>query len=201
VPAILSGAPELREKGNLLEDFLQINGELRRANSAALRQLARQTKPEFLWRGAFLALPGGQVMSSFADRRTYLYQGRKVDEQFHLGFDLASVSRAPVPAGNRGRVVLARDFGIYGNTVVLDHGFGLMSLYAHLSEIGVREGDLVERAQPLGTSGSTGLAGGDHLHFSFLLQGLPVRPIEWWDAHWIRDRLARKLGAALPFEG
>jgi murein DD-endopeptidase MepM/ murein hydrolase activator NlpD len=200
VPAILSATPELREKGNLLDDFLQINGELRRANAATLRELAKSTRGEFLWRGAFLALPGGQVMSSFADRRSYLYQGRKVDEQFHLGFDLASVRRAPVPAGNRGVVVLARDLGIYGNTVVLDHGYGLMSLYAHLSEIGVEEGAEVQRGQTLGASGATGLAGGDHLHFSFLLHGLPVRPVEWWDAHWIADRLERKLGDALPFE-
>jgi len=201
VPSILAGAHDLRDKGNLLENYLQINGDLRRANAAALRELAGKSRPEFLWRGAFLALPGGQVMSSFADRRTYQYQGRKVDQQVHLGYDLASVAHAPVPAGNRGVVVMARDFGIYGNTVVLDHGYGLMSLYAHLSEIAVREGDEVERAQRIGTSGATGLAAGDHLHFSFLLRGLPVRPAEWWDSHWIQDRLKRKLGAVLPFEG
>jgi murein DD-endopeptidase MepM/ murein hydrolase activator NlpD len=59
----------------------------------------------------------------------------------------------------------------------------------------------VERGQALGHSGETGLAGGDHLHFSFLLQGLPVNPLEWWDARWIRDHLAAKLGPALPFSG
>jgi murein DD-endopeptidase MepM/ murein hydrolase activator NlpD len=200
VPSILAGAPELRDQGDALANFLSINGDLRRANAAALRALTIQTQPEFLWRGAFLALPGGQVMSSFADRRTYFYQGREVDRQDHLGFDLASTARAPIPAGNRGIVQMARDFGIYGNTVVIDHGYGLMSLYAHLSEIAVMEGEEVQRAQVLGTSGATGLAGGDHLHFSFLLHGLPVRPAEWWDAHWIRDRLKRKLGDALPFE-
>jgi murein DD-endopeptidase MepM/ murein hydrolase activator NlpD len=140
-------------------------------------------------------------MSSFADRRTYFYRGREVDRQDHLGFDLASVRRADVPAANRGVVVLARELGIYGNAVVVDHGYGLMSLYAHLSSLAVAEGATVERGQVLGTSGETGLAGGDHLHFSFLLQGLPVRPIEWWDTHWLTDRLKRKLGAALPFAG
>jgi murein DD-endopeptidase MepM/ murein hydrolase activator NlpD len=140
-------------------------------------------------------------MSSFADRRTYLYGGREVDRQDHLGFDLASVAKADVPAANDGVVVLAKYLGIYGNAVVVDHGFGLMTLYAHLSSIGVQEGERVKRAQPLGRSGATGLAAGDHLHFSFLLHGLPVRPVEWWDAHWIQDRLKRKLGAALPFGG
>ena len=201
VPAILAGAPELDDKGDLLENFLQINHDLRRANNRTLAELAVKSRPEFLWRQPFLPFPGGQVMSSFADRRTYFYRGREVDRQDHLGFDLASVRRADVPAANRGVVVLARELGIYGNAVVVDHGYGLMSLYAHLSSLAVAEGATVERGQVLGTSGETGLAGGDHLHFSFLLQGLPVRPIEWWDTHWLTDRLKRKLGAALPFAG
>ena len=138
-------------------------------------------------------------MSSFADRRSYVYGGREVDTQTHLGFDLASVARADVPAANDGVVVLAKYLGIYGNAVVVDHGYGLMSLYAHLSSISTEVGASVRRGEPLGRSGATGLAGGDHLHFSFLLQGLPVRPAEWWDSHWIEDRLKRKLGAALPF--
>lgn len=201
VPAILENTPSLTSKGNLLDDYLQINGDLRRANAEELRALAARSRPEFLWRAPFLALPGGQVMSAFADRRTYFYQGREVDRQVHLGFDLASIAKADVPAANGGVVVLARWFGIYGNTVVVDHGYGLMSLYSHLSSIDVAEGDTVGRGTRLGRSGTTGLAGGDHLHFSFLLHGLPVRPIEWWDAHWLTDRLKRKLGDALPYAG
>jgi len=199
VPSILAGAPELDDKGSLIENFLQINRDLRKANGASLRQLAASTKPEFLWRLPFLALPGGQVMSSFADRRTYFFEGREVDRQVHLGFDLASIRHADVPSANRGVVVLARELGIYGNAVVVDHGMGLMSLYAHLSRIAVQEGDTVDRGQVLGQSGETGLAGGDHLHFCFLLHGEPVRPVEWWDTHWIEDRLKLKLGPALPF--
>ena len=122
-----------------------------------------------------------------------------MDQQFHLGFDLASVQNAPVPAANSGVVALARYFGIYGNTVVVDHGYGLMSLYAHLSTASVTPGQEVARGETLGQTGATGLAGGDHLHFTMLLQGLAVNPNEWWDAHWIEDRVARKLGGALPF--
>ncbi len=199
VPAIMSETPSLKDLGTPLDNYLQINGALRRANNQTLRELAATSRPEFLWRETFLPLPNGKVMSHFADRRTYEYQGRAVDHQDHLGFDLASVQHAPVPAGNRGVVVLARFHGIYGNTVVIDHGFGLMSLYAHLSSIAVSEGQTVERGAIVGASGSTGLAGGDHLHYTTLLQGLPVNPVEWWDAHWIQDRLKTKLGAALPF--
>jgi len=134
-------------------------------------------------------------MSAFADRRTYLYQGREVDQQTHLGFDLASVARAEVQAANRGVVRLARYFGIYGNTVVIDHGLGLMTLCAHLSSIDVTEGQRVERGDVIGRTGATGLAGGDHLHFTTLVHGLPVNPIEWWDAKWIRDRITSKIPA------
>jgi murein DD-endopeptidase MepM/ murein hydrolase activator NlpD len=74
-------------------------------------------------------------MASFADRRSYVYRGQTVDQQDHLGLDMAGVSHAPVPASNDGVVVLARFFGIYGNAVVIDHGYGLMSLYGHLSSI------------------------------------------------------------------
>jgi murein DD-endopeptidase MepM/ murein hydrolase activator NlpD len=139
-------------------------------------------------------------MSDFAARRRYMYEGREVDVQDHLGFDLASTAMAPIQSANDGVVVLARYLGIYGNAVVVDHGYGLMSLYGHLSSIAVEEGQSVERGQELGRSGATGLAGGDHLHFSMMLQGMPVDPREWWDSHWIHDRLKLKLGAALPFE-
>jgi murein DD-endopeptidase MepM/ murein hydrolase activator NlpD len=120
-----------------------------------------------------------------------------VDAQTHLGFDLAVVAHTPVPASNRGVVLRARYFGIYGNSVVLDHGLGLGTLYAHLSSIDVKEGQTVERGAVLGRTGATGLAGGDHLHFTTLVRGLPVNPVEWWDAAWIRDRVAAKTGPAV----
>lgn len=184
----------------LLDDYLLINGELRRRNAERLVEIAADSRPAFLWHRAFLQLPGSQVMSPFAVRRTYRYQGKAVDEQVHLGFDLASHRRAEVPASNPGIVLMAEFFGIYGNTVVLDHGYGLMSLYAHLSRIDVSTGQQVERGEVLGRTGATGLAGGDHLHFSMLVQGVPVTPVEWWDGKWIDDHIARKLGDAMPFE-
>ena len=201
VPAILSQSPELSDKGSPLENYLQINRELRRTDNAKLVEMAKASKPQFLWTRPFQPMGSTAVMASFADRRSYVYRGQTVDQQDHLGLDMAGTSRAPVPASNDGVVVLAKFFGIYGNAVVIDHGFGLMSLYGHLSSIDVQEGSTVTRGQVLGRSGDTGLAGGDHLHFAILLHGLPVSPVEWWDGHWIQDRLARKLGAALPYAG
>jgi murein DD-endopeptidase MepM/ murein hydrolase activator NlpD len=201
VPEILSRTPELKEQGSLLEAFLLINRDLRAANAKTLRELAGRSSPSFLWKEAFLPLPGGKVMSAFADRRTYVYEGKEVDQQYHLGFDLAATRNVPVPAANDGTVILARYFGIYGNAVVVDHGYGLMTLYGHLSSIDVTEGTEVKRGATLGRTGATGLAAGDHLHFTTVLDGLPVNPVEWWDPHWVRDRLAGKLGSALPFSG
>ena len=194
VPAILAHSPQVEDRGDLLATYLAVNRDLRRFNAEALLELAAKSTPRFLWRQPFLQLPNTQSMASFADRRTYLYQGREVDRQDHLGFDLASVRHAPVLAANRGTVLLAEYFGIYGNTVVLDHGYGLMTLYAHLSSFEVAVGQEVALGDSLGRTGQTGLAGGDHLHFSVLLNGLQVNPLEWWDPQWIENRIARKLG-------
>jgi murein DD-endopeptidase MepM/ murein hydrolase activator NlpD len=200
VPEILRQTPGLTDRGSPLENYLQVNRDLRRKDAEELVLLSRRSVPRFLWKKPFLPLRNAKVMSAFADQRTYLYEGREADRQTHLGFDLAVVAHTPVPAANRGVVLLARYFGIYGNAVVLDHGYGLMSLYGHLSSIDVTEGQEVERGEALGRTGATGLAGGDHLHYTTLVGGLPVNPTEWWDAHWMRDRVASKLGAALPFE-
>jgi murein DD-endopeptidase MepM/ murein hydrolase activator NlpD len=197
VPEIRSQTPGLEERGGLLENYLQINRELRKKNAAELVALAPRTASTFLWTGPFVPLRNGQVMSAFADQRTYVYQGKDVDAQTHLGFDLAVVAHTPVPAANRGVVLLARYFGIYGNTVVLDHGLGLATLYSHLSSIEVKEGQAVEAGAILGRTGATGLAGGDHLHFTTLVRGLPVNPVEWWDGGWIRDKVASKVGPAV----
>ena len=102
----------------------------------------------------------------------------------------------PIVAAQRGIVVHAADLGIYGNCVVIDHGLGVQSLYGHLSSIDVKVGDTVEKGQQLGRSGMTGLAGGDHLHFTMLVGGQQVTPVDWWSAQWMQDRVLRKITAA-----
>ena len=200
VPEILSQSPEITDRGNPLDNYLAINRELRQKNGQTIRELAQKSKPAFLWNSPFVMMRNGKVMASFADRRTYIYQGREIDRQDHLGFDLAVTKQAPIPAANSGIVVYARFFGIYGNAVIIDHGYGLQTIYGHLSSIAVKEGQQIARGAVIGNTGETGLAGGDHLHYCTLLQGLPVNPVEWWDGHWIQDRIARKLGGAFQFQ-
>jgi murein DD-endopeptidase MepM/ murein hydrolase activator NlpD len=197
VPAILAGTTEIKPDGTTLEKFLAINGELRKKNAATIASYASQSAPELFWRGVvFHPFTNSAVESAFADQRTYTYQGKDVDHQTHLGFDLASFRNTPIVAANRGTVVHASELGIYGNCVIIDHGMGVQSLYAHLSQIDVKVGAMVDKDQPLGRSGITGLAGGDHLHFTMLVNGQMVNPVEWWDPHWIEDRILRKLRAA-----
>lgn len=195
VPAIVQNSPGLNVENpsDLLASFLRINRDLRRDNNATIAALAHQSTPQILWRGPFKQLLNTAVEAGFADQRTYVYQGQDVDQQVHLGFDLASTAAAPVQAANHGRVVYAAWLGIYGNCVILDHGMGLQSLYAHLSSVDVKVGDTIKMNDQLGRSGSTGLAGGDHLHFTMLLAGNAVTPIDWWSAKWVNDRIVRKL--------
>jgi murein DD-endopeptidase MepM/ murein hydrolase activator NlpD len=197
VPAILEGTRDVNPTGDNLQKFLVINGELRRKNNEKIASFASQTAPSILWNGAvFHPFTNTGVQSAFADHRTYIYKGKEVDQQVHLGFDLASYAGTPIVASNRGRVVFAEELGIYGNTLIIDHGMGVQSLYAHLSSIDVKPGDTVEKVQQLGRSGMTGMAGGDHLHFTMLVHGQMVNPVEWWDAHWIEDRILRKVREA-----
>jgi murein DD-endopeptidase MepM/ murein hydrolase activator NlpD len=197
VPQILDTTTEVNPQGSNLDKFLVLNGELRRKNAETIASYAAKSVPEILWGGVvFHPFTNTAVEAAFADQRTYVYGGRDVDRQTHLGFDLARVVNSPIVAANRGKVLHAAPLGIYGNCVIIDHGMGVQSLYAHLSSIGVKVGDMVEKEQELGKSGMTGLAGGDHLHFTMLVNGQMVNPVEWWDAHWIQDRIIRKLREA-----
>ena len=200
-PAELTRAQSRRSRATFSLRTLRSIASCGACNNETISALALETSPEILWRGPFKQLINTAVEAGFADQRTYVYNGADVDHQVHLGFDLASTASAPVRAANRGRVVHAGWLGIYGNCVILDHGMGLQSLYAHLSSISVSAGQIVESEAELGRSGATGLAGGDHLHFTMLLGGNAITPIDWWSSQWVQDRVLRKLtdaGLATP---
>ena len=200
VPAIASESPGVQvdtsSPEGLLKGFLTINGDLRAKNADTIRGMAAKTQPQMLWTEAFAQMGNTQVESRFADQRTYFFDNKEIDHQVHLGFDLASVQHGPVHAANAGVVLFANFLGIYGNCIIIDHGLGVQSLYGHLSSFEVKEGDKVSKNQEIGRTGITGLAGGDHLHFTMLLQGTPVNPVEWWDPHWMQDRVFRKVKEA-----
>ena len=179
--------------GDPVARFVKINSEMRRANNKVLSDLRLKTADRFLWSQPFTRQSHSQAEASFADTRNYIYKGTKIDQQVHLGYDLAVTQHVGVEASNDGRVVYAAPLGIYGNCIVVDHGYGLQTIYGHLSQINVREGDMVKRGQVMGTSGQTGMAGGDHIHFGMQLDGVQIDPKEWWDSHWIKDHIAKRV--------
>ncbi len=193
MPAFADVVPDA---ANNLERYVRVNNEVRLANEQKLLEIGKDTSPVMLWDGSFKRLPRAASKASFGDHRTYMYNGVKIDEQTHMGQDLASTARAPIPAANNGRVVFADDLGIFGKLVIIDHGLGLQSLYSHMSEISVRVGDTVKTGDIIGKTGVTGLAGGDHLHFGIVLHGIQIQPLDWFDAKWPRNMITNRLAQA-----
>ncbi len=193
IPEFQEHYPEL--KGSLLEKYLFVNTTIRRRNAETIAKICQHPQPKRLWQGRFLRMAGAG-RAGFGDQRTYFYHDKPVDHQTHLGMDIASTARVAIKAANRGKVIFADYLGIYGNTVILDHGQGVYSLYSHLSRFDTTPGTLVEKKQVIAHSGATGMAGGDHLHFSMLVHGVFVTPREWWDGHWLRVEILDIVGEA-----
>jgi murein DD-endopeptidase MepM/ murein hydrolase activator NlpD len=183
--------------GDMVARFVRINTEMRKSNNKTLSDLRLKTAAHFLFTQPFARQSHSQAEATFADLRNYIYQGKKIDQQVHLGYDLAVTQHVGVEASNDGRVVWAAPLGIYGNCIVVDHGYGLQTIYGHMSHFDVHEGDLVKRGQIMGQSGMTGMAGGDHIHFAMQLDGVQIDPKEWWDPHWIQDHITKRLDVGM----
>jgi murein DD-endopeptidase MepM/ murein hydrolase activator NlpD len=178
------------------EIFLKVNNEMRKKNDATIKKIGTKSNSEMLWNGAFHQLSNSKVEANFADERTYILNEEPIDQQFHLGYDLAVTKRYPIEAANDGIIVYADELGIYGNAVMIDHGMGILTLYGHMSTIDVEVGDHVAKNDIIGRTGETGLAAGDHLHYGIYVNGVAVRPVEWWDNKWIKDNVILKINQA-----
>lgn len=144
----------------------------------------------------FYPLKNGKKVADFADHRYYTYNSQQVSESWHMGLDLASVAAAPIVTSNDGVVAYVGDNGIYGLNVIINHGFGFYSLYAHCSSVSVKNGDILKAGDHIANTGVSGLALGDHLHFGILVHGEEVRPQQWLDKKWIKDNITSVLNAA-----
>jgi len=188
---LASSDPEYADITDKFEKLKAINETMRLKNEALIHKMSRHVSDEMLEKWTikrFYPLRNGKKVASFGDHRYYYYGSKEhiVSESYHVGYDLASNSMADIKASNPGKVVFADDNGIYGNMPMIDHGLGLYTLYGHCSQILVNEGDEVHAGQTIAKTGMTGLALGDHLHFGILVQGIEVRPKEWFDRTWIR---------------
>ena len=144
-----------------------------REESERLRRIFASVTPERLWRGAFVAPVPGSPSSSFGSRSVLNDQPRSP----HSGADFHAPTGTPVKAPNAGKVVLAAELYYSGNTVIIDHGFGLYSLFGHLSGFTAKEGEEVPRTKVIGYVGDTGRATGPHLHWAVRLSGTRVDPL------------------------
>jgi len=190
IPEFQAMLPDLRQK-SLVDVFIYVNTQMRKDNFSTIQKICEKSTDQELWEGNFLRMTNAAPMALFGDKRYYFYHQQSLGESVHSGVDLASTAMAPVEAANKGIVVFTGALGIYGNAVIIDHGMGIFSLYAHLSSINTSAGKTVSKGEKIGNSGMSGLAGGDHLHFSMIVNREFVNPQEWWDAHWIKDNLNR----------
>jgi len=131
-----------------------------------------QVTPDREWSGAFTTPAEASISDVFGSQR--IFNG--VAQSPHQGLDFRVPAGTPVAAMNSGTVLLARPLYYEGNFVVLDHGQGLLTLYLHLSEFKVKEGDVVKRGDVIGLSGGTGRATGPHLHVAVRWQGTYLDP-------------------------
>ncbi len=194
LPEFQEHYPEM--SGSDLDKYIFVNNTVRTRNAQQIAKICSNTASEQLWKDRFIRMPGAGK-AGYADQRTYYYKGKAVDHQTHLGMDIASTARVAIKAANSGNVIFADYLGIYGNMIILDHGQGVSSLYSHLSSIDTTVGTMVDKGTVIGHSGATGMAGGDHLHFSMLIHGIFVTPVEWWDQHWINVNINNLINDAL----
>ncbi|MCK5096718.1 MAG: M23 family metallopeptidase, partial [Desulfobacteraceae bacterium] len=176
-----------------LEKFIFINSKIREKNCSTILKKSLETENKLMWNGKFLRLKGSARRASFGDRRIYKHNGKEIGRAVHLGVDLASVKKSRVSAANSGIVLAAEKIGIFGNSIIIDHGFGLCTLYSHLSSFSVKKGARVKKGDAIGRTGITGLVGGDHLHFGVFVNNVFVNPVEWWDRTWIDNNIMSKI--------
>lgn len=185
---------------NTKDIFLYSNEVLRQKNIATIEKTAKKAMNNNIVTNfkikAFKRLRGSKTVAGYAERRHYYLNGEQIDEAWHLGIDWASVKNAPIRVSNSGKVIFNGYLGLYGNAIIINHGMGLASLYAHTSNQYIDVGDEVKKNQKIAQTGSTGAVFGDHLHFGILVQGIEVNPLEWMDRNWIKVRITNILNSA-----
>ena len=191
---LASSNPEYANIDDRIERLRAINETMRLKNEDLIHSLSKEVSSDILenWKiQKFYPLRNGQKVASYGDERHYYYKTKdnEVSHSYHVGYDLASTKMASIKTSNSGKVVYANENGIYGNMPMIDHGLGLYSLYGHCSQLLVNEGDEVSAGDTIAKTGVSGLALGDHLHFGIVVQGIEVRPVEWFVKDWIRKNI------------
>ena len=182
---------------SLADAFREALENLHRVEEREFARFDAESAGRQMWKVPFQRPTGGSIKRGFGGMRRFLCDGIEAGGDVHGGLDISASLRSSVFAVNDGKVLYVGYLGSYGNTVVVDHGFGLISVYSHLSSVKAAAGDAVLQGAEIGRTGTSGLAEGDHLHFEMRLQGVPVNPVEWWDTRWINDHIIAKIHQTL----
>lgn len=182
-----------RLSGDLLTDLRYLIKATARHDESILSDPLSRTEGQRLWTGAFAKPVSTYPTNSAGDQRTIVYKSQEVVKGASVGSRMPVSSRQKVVASNHGIVSFAGQLGLNGNTIVIDHGVGLSTVYAHLSEIGVKVGDEVQKSQAIGKTGTSGFAQSEEVYYELRLHGVPVTPNEWWDESWVKDHIDNKV--------
>ena len=178
-----------------IEKFKAVNELMRKKNEDYIHKLSSKVTPfKDKWNiKPFYPLHRAKQVSDFGSKRYYYYgtADNIISTSYHVGYDLASVKHDNLYSSSDAVVVSTKKNGIYGNMPLLDHGFGLYTLYGHCSSILVEVGDKIPAGKVIAKTGKSGLALGDHVHFGMLVQGVEVYPLDWMKKNWIRDHIIK----------
>ena len=185
---------EIFKDSNLdsLEKFKLINNQLRADVEKTVKTFLLNRTEKKYWDGTFLRFAGKEI-SSFGQTVNLNLNNQEISSLEEQGMTYQAAKDTSVYAANAGVVVYADFLGPYGNTVIIDHGLGISTLYAHLGSILKKKGQEIEKGAVVGTVGDSGLIFNSGLHYEIRVYGVPVRPIEWWDENWMKDHIDRKI--------
>lgn len=192
-----AGEKTINSFADRIDMFKYVNEILRKRDMQNINKKILNSTPSDTFNiNVFRPLKDAVIVGLFGDHRKYTVEKQYAGESYHLGVDLASIKNAPVTLSNDGVAVISEELGMHGYTIVMDHGFGISSLYAHLSASYIDEGEALKTGHALGKTGTSGLALGDHLHFGISIQGIPVIPTEWMDSKWLKVNVLDVLSEA-----
>jgi murein DD-endopeptidase MepM/ murein hydrolase activator NlpD len=183
----------VKETGEVAADLKLLIKALSLSDEGFVSTALSQSAPHRTWKEAFLAPVTSSPTNSAGDMRAVLIDSTEILRGNSSGVRFPVSKRSPVVAANNGTVVFIGMLGLLGNTIIVDHGFGLSSIYGHLSDVGVQRGVPVQRGQEIGKTGATGLAQSEEVYFELRVHGVPVSPNEWWDQSWVTDHIDNKV--------
>lgn len=187
----------VKPSGDLASDLKTLLKALALSDAGFIDTALSEPSAERLWRDAFLPPVTSAPNNSMGDQRAVVVGTTEVVRGAATGVRFPVSKRSPVVASNGGKVVFIGELGLLGNSIVIDHGFGLATIYGHLSTVKVQRGLAVARGQEIGQTGTSGFAQSEEVYFEMRLHGQPVSPNEWWDQSWVTDHVENKVAFVL----